>query len=186
MGQPVRFSRRKFNIHPIQRTYFSLFLAPLLFFAFFLILLALIPFGSAHQGPAYALRDFRVWLALLFSMIASGLLSYFITNKFAGPLYRVEQALRRFKEGDLPRSVRIRTGDDLQELVDLFDGTFKRFATTLTAINEQQVLATTELTAVQGKVKAGSNGDVLTGLEQIGRNLQEIENILANFKLPTP
>ena len=52
--------------------------------------------------------------------------------------------------------------------------------------NEQQVLATTELTAVQGKVKAGSNGDVLTGLEQIGRTLQEIENILANFKLPTP
>jgi hypothetical protein len=108
-----------------------------------------------------------------------------VTNKFAGPLYRIEQTLRKTKEGDLPLSVRIRSGDELQELVELLDGTFKRFASALIAINEQQTLATKELTAVAGKVKPGSDGEITQALAGIGSNLREVESILANFKLPT-
>lgn len=186
MGHQVSLRRRRYNVHPIQRTYFSLFLVPLLFFAFFLILLAFLPFRSAPEGYVSILRDFRVWLAILISMIASGLVSYFVTNKFAGPVYRIEQTLRRFKEGDFPASVQVRTDDDLQELVQLLDGTFKRFASALMAINEQQALAADELAAVQAKAKAGANGEVLAGLEEIGRSLKEVENILANFKVPVP
>jgi methyl-accepting chemotaxis protein len=184
MGQQGPPRRRKYSVHPIQRTYFSLFLAPLLFFAFFLILLVVLPLGTVPQGSIAVLRDFRVWLAVLISMIASGLLSYFITNKFAGPVYRIEQTLRRFREGDFPTSVRVRTDDDLQELVQLLDGAFKKFGSALMAIHEQQALAAQELSAVQRKVKSGANGDVLAGLEEIGRNLREVENILANFKVP--
>jgi methyl-accepting chemotaxis protein len=184
MGQQGPPRRRKYSVHPIQRTYFSLFLAPLLFFAFFLILLVVLPLGTVPQGSIAVLRDFRVWLAVLISMIASGLLSYFITNKFAGPVYRIEQTLRRFREGDFPISVRVRTDDDLQELVQLLDGAFKKFGSALMAIHEQQALAAQELSAVQRKVKSGANGDVLAGLEEIGRNLREVENILANFKVP--
>jgi methyl-accepting chemotaxis protein len=186
MGHQVPLRRRRYNIHPIQRTYFSFFLVPMLFFAFFLILLAFLPLRSASEGYVPILQDFRVWLAILISMIASGLVSYFVTNKFAGPVYRIEQTLRRFKEGDFPASVRVRTDDDLQELVQLLDGTFKRFASALLAINEQQALAVNELAAVQAKAKAGANGEVLAGLEEIGRNLKEVENILANFKVPVP
>ncbi|MCH7896256.1 MAG: hypothetical protein V3R69_01500 [candidate division NC10 bacterium] len=197
MGQKVSFLRRRYNVHPIQRTYFSHFLAPLLFFAFFLILLAFLPLDATLQGAGpgpenaqplgqvHVLWDFRIWLALLISMFASGLLSYHVTNKFAGPLYRIEQTLRKTKEGDLPLSVRIRSGDELQELVELLDGTFKRFASALIAINEQQTLATKELTAVAGKVKPGSDGEITQALAGIGSNLREVESILANFKLPT-
>ena len=184
MGQQGPPRRRKYSVHPIQRTYFSLFLAPLLFFAFFLILLALLPLGSVPEGSIAVLRDFRVWLAILISMIASGLLSYLITNKFAGPVYRIEHTLRRFEEGDFPTSVRVRTDDDLQELVRLLDGAFKKFGSALTAIHEQQALAVKALTAVRHKVKSGANGDVLAGLEEIGHNLREVESILANFKVP--
>lgn len=186
MGKQGPPRRRQYSVHPIQRTYFSLFLSPLLFFAFFLILLAFLPLGTVPQGPVAVLRDFRVWLAILISMIASGLLSYFVTNKFAGPVYRMEQTLRRFREGDFPASVRVRTDDELQELVSLLDGTFKKFGSALTAIHEHQAFALQELTAVQRKVKSGANGDVLAGLEAIGRSLREVENILANFKVPTP
>ena len=186
MGKQGPPRRRTYSVHPIQRRYFSLFLAPLLFFAFFLILLAFLPFGSVPQGPVAVLMDFRVWLAILISMIASGLLSYFVTNKFAGPVYRMEQTLRRFKEGDFPASVRVRSDDELQELVSLLDGTFKKFGSALTAIHEHNAFALQELTAVQRKVKSGENGDVLEGLEAIGGRLREVENILANFKVPTP
>lgn len=178
--------RRRYNIHPIQRRYFSLFLAPLLFFAFFLILLALTPFSVTSEKGIAVLRDFRVWLAILISMTASGLLSYFVTNKFAGPVYRIEQTLRRFTEGDFPAAVRVRTDDELQELAQLLDGTFKKFGAALRAINERNDLAVKALAAVQDKVKAESHGDVLEGLDEIGKNLREVESVLANFKLPAP
>lgn len=178
--------RRRYNIHPIQRTYFSLFLTPLLFFAFFLILLAFIPFRSVVEGGTSVLQDFRIWLAILISMIASGLLSYFLTNKFAGPVYRIEQTLRKFKEGDFPASVRVRTDDDLQELVQLLDSAFKSFGAALIAISEQHAVAVKELDIVRDKIKAGENGDVLAGLEHIERTFREVENILGKFRLPAP
>lgn len=199
MGPQVALPRRRFNVHPIQRKYFSLFLAPLLFFTSFLILFTiLVPSDVIIQGTTAdpgqaqivgrisALLDLRIWLALLVSMIASGLLSYVVTNKFAGPLYRIEQMLRRGKDGDLPLAVRVRSDDELQELVELLDGTFKKFASALTAIHEQQHLAITELTAVQRKVKAELDGEVGERLERVDRHLREVENILANFKVPMP
>ncbi len=186
MGKQGLPRHRTYSVHPIQRTYFSLFLAPLLFFAFFLILLASLPLGPVPQGSVAVLMDFRVWLAILISMIASGLLSYFVTNKFAGPVYRMEQTLRRFKEGDFPASVRVRSDDELQELVSLLDGTFKKFGPALTAIHEHNTFALQKLTVVQRRVKSGANGDVLEGLEAIGCSLREVENILANFKVPMP
>lgn len=199
MGPQVALPRRRFNVHPIQRKYFSLFLAPLLFFTSFLILFTiLVPSDVIIQGTTAdpgeaqivgrisALLDLRIWLALLVSMIASGLLSYVVTNKFAGPLYRIEQMLRRGKDGDLPLSVRVRSDDELQELVELLDATFKKFASALTAIHEQQHLAVTELTAAQGKREAGLDGEVGERLERVNRHLREVENILANFKVPMP
>lgn len=199
MESHVPFPRRRFNVHPIQRKYFSLFLTPLLFFAFFLILFSILvppdvilqgltadPGRAQSMGRISAVLDLRIWLALLISMIASGLLSYVVTNKFAGPLYRIEQTLRKGKDGDLPLAVRVRNDDELQELVELLDDTFKRFASALTAIHEQQDLAIKELTAVQGKVNAGSNGEIGEQLERVGRHLRELENILANFKIPMP
>lgn len=193
MAQPPGILRRRFSVHPIQRKYFFLSLVPLIACAFLLIFLVFVPFHSPREpglGNAspleklYVLRDVRLWLAVLASMLASGLLSYVVTNRFAGPLYRIEQILRRGKEGDLPSSVVIRRGDDLQELVMLLDGTFKTIASALIAINERQALAVKELAAIREKISAGSNGEILQGLEGIGHHLRETENILANFKLP--
>ncbi|MFQ5848321.1 MAG: hypothetical protein ACE5IQ_11715 [Candidatus Methylomirabilales bacterium] len=199
MGQhrPLPFWRRRFYVHPIQRKYFFLFLVPLIVCAFLVIFLAFIPLHLGLRGPGselekaailgqiYAL-SVTIWPAFLISMLACGILSFFITHKFAGPLYRIEQILRRGQGGDLPSSVRIRSDDDLQELVQLLDGTFKKFASTLIAIHEQHGLASKELSAVRGKVRAQSNGEMLEGLEGIGRNLKEVQNILANFKIPIP
>lgn len=198
MGLRIPMTRRRFNVHPIQQKYFFLSLVPLFVFVMVLILLILFPLNMSLMGPSpnpdnpptlwniHALLDVRIWLAVLISMFASCLLSYFVTNKFAGHLYRIEQVLRRSKEGDLPSSVRIRRDDDLQEFAQLLDGNFQRTTSALTAIREQQTLALGELTTVQDKVKAGSTeATILEGLEGIGRNLREVDKILASFKLPT-
>jgi methyl-accepting chemotaxis protein len=197
MSQRAPVFRRKFNVHPIQQKYFFLSLVPLLFFGATLILLILFPLNVALMGPdpelkhpttlreIFTLLDARIWFALLISMLVSCALSYFVTHKFAGQLYRIEQILRRGQEGNLPSSVRVRRDDDLQELAELLDGNFKRTTSALAEIMEQQALAAKELTAVRGNVKAEVGTEmILTGLEGIDQRLREIEGILAHFKIP--
>ena len=194
--------RRKFYVHPIQRKYFFLSLIPLVVCGFLLVCLIFFPLPmalwgtstdpeqAATLGPISAIGVVRIWLAIIISMIASGFLSYFATNKFAGPLYRIEEILRGVSEGNLPTTVRIRRGDDLQDFVGLFDSAFGKIASTLTAIKEQQASALKELAPLQGKVKAGSGGEILQDLEEIGRNLKVVDDILANlrstFHAPNP
>jgi hypothetical protein len=194
---PPPFYRRRFYVHPIQRKYFFVFLFPLTICAFLVIFLTFIPLNLDLRGSATDLQkaailaeiqalSVTIWPAFLISMLACGILSFFITHKFAGPLYRIEQILRKTKEGDLPLSVRIRQSDDLQEFVALLDGTFKTIASALIAIKEQQALAVREIATLQRRVEGGSHGEIARGLEGIGRNLKEVENILTNFRLPSP
>lgn len=195
MAQQLPIWKRKFNVHQIQRKYFYLSLVPLVVCSFLLIFLVTIPLYSALRAQLpelqkagslaeiYGLGGFRIWVAIFTSMIVSGLLSYVVTNKFAGPLYRMEQILRGSKEGEFPVAVRIRRGDDLQEFAGLLDDTFKRFTSALGAITEQKALAAEKLSAIQGKIKAEGNGEILRGLEGIDRHLKEVETVLGNFKI---
>lgn len=189
------FWRRKFYVHPIQRKYFFLSLVPLLVFASAMALLVFVPLNLALRGPS---PDFekvaalgqlqgaggvRIWLAIFLSMAVSALMSFFVTHKFAGPLYRIEQILRKVEQGDLPAAVRIRRGDDIQDFADVVESAFKAITSALTAIKEQHALAVKEVAALQGKVTADSNGEILRRLDGIVRNHKEIETILANFKI---
>lgn len=190
------FWRRRFYVHPIQRRYFFLSMIPLAFCAFLLILMVFAPLAlslrgappdgeaPAVLGPISVLQGLRIWIAVILSMLACSVQSFYITNKFAGPLYRIEHILRKVKEGEFPHSIRIRRGDDLQELAGLLNSAFQIVAVALTGIKEQQALANQELAAVQGKARAGSDRELLQGLEGIGRNLKEVEKILANFRFP--
>ena len=197
MSQRPHVLRRRFNVHPIQQKYCFLSLVPLLFFGATLVLLILFPLNVALMGPdpevqnprtlreVFTLMDARIWLALVISMLVSCVTSYFVTHKFAGQVYRIEQILRKGKEGSLPLSVRVRRDDDLQELAELLDGNFKKTTSALAEIMEQQALAAKELTAARGNVKAGLGGEmILKGLENVGQRLHEIEGILAHFKIP--
>ncbi|MFQ5882367.1 MAG: hypothetical protein ACE5I9_07835, partial [Candidatus Methylomirabilales bacterium] len=173
--------------------YFFLSLVPLVVCGFLLVFLVLFPlhlpiWGTAtHPDKAATLEQVsaivgvRIWLAIIISMITSGLLSYFVTNKFAGPLYRIEHILHGVTDGKLPTSVRIRRDDDLQDFAGLFDRAFRTIRTAMTAVTEHQAHAAKELAELHRKIKAGSNGDILQELEEIGRNFKEAENILANL-----
>jgi hypothetical protein len=196
MAHPVPLRRRRFNVHPIQQKYFFLSLAPLFFFFVTLVLLVLFPPNIGFMGldpdlerpptlgEVFTVMDARVWLALLISMLFSCLLSYLVTNKFAGHLYRIEQVLERSKEGVLPPTLQVRKGDDLREFVELLDGSFKTIAAALAGINAQQGLAAQKLTELRGRIRGDANGEMREAVEEICRHLQELEKILASFKLP--
>jgi len=191
------FWRRRLYVHPIQRKYFFLSTIPLAFCAFLLILMVFAPLAltlreggpdverAAIQGPMQTVQGLRIWIAVMLSMLACSVQSFYVTNKFAGPLFRIEHILRRVKDGEFPHSIRIRPGDDLQELAGLLNDAFRAIALALRAIQEQEALADKQLAAVQEKVRAGSQREIEQGLEGIGRRLREMENILGKFRLPT-
>ncbi|MFQ6024797.1 MAG: hypothetical protein ACE5NW_18955 [Acidiferrobacterales bacterium] len=190
------FWQRRIYVHPIQRKYFLLTLFPLAFCAFLVILTVFAPLNLALHGSADAIERMailqqiyllgsRIWPAFIIAMAVCGVHSFFVTHKFAGPIHRMEQILQRVEDGDLPVAVRIRRGDDLQDFASNLDAAFKTISSNLAAIKEHQAQAAKELASLQEKAKAGLNGDVVKGLEVIGRNHRELENILANFKVPT-
>lgn len=64
---------------------------------------------------------FPVQLGFLFLIGAA--LSFFVSNKFAGPLYRFEKDIETIvKEGDLSHRIHLRDGDELKETADKLNG----------------------------------------------------------------
>jgi methyl-accepting chemotaxis protein len=187
--------KRQFYVHPIQRKYCFLALIPLIVCAFLLVFLVFVPLTltlreasfeaeqAATLAQLYALGA-RVWPALLISMLVSSLLSFLVTNKFAGPLWRMERVMRRVAEGELPQAFRVRRADDLQEFAALLDGAFGTIASALSAIREQEARASQALAALRAKVSAELTDarEVLQGLEVIAQSQTEVDQILGQFR----
>ena len=49
------------------------------------------------------------------------------THKIAGPIYNMENKLERLLDGEVPRSIILRKGDELQDLADKLNETIKKF-----------------------------------------------------------
>jgi HAMP domain-containing protein len=190
------FWRRKFYVHPIQRKYFFLSLVPLVVCGFLLVFLVLFPLHMTLWGTgtepekAVILTQIQslsvpIMLALLISMLISSIMSFFVTHRLGGPLYRIEQILHEVEAGRLPTAVRIRRDDDLQDFAGLFDRAFKTISSAMTAVTEHQAHAAKELAELHRKVKAELDGEVVQGLEEVGRSHREVQHILENFKLPS-
>jgi methyl-accepting chemotaxis protein len=60
----------------------------------------------------------KVWPAIGISMLILSGLSIFISHRIAGPIYRIRTALAEIFAGDLTTKIRLRKGDDLQEVAE--------------------------------------------------------------------
>ncbi|MBN2803290.1 MAG: HAMP domain-containing protein [Deltaproteobacteria bacterium] len=47
--------------------------------------------------------------------------SIFVSHKIAGPVYRFEQSVKKIAQGDLTLRIKLRKGDELTELADMFN-----------------------------------------------------------------
>lgn len=190
------FWRRRFYVHPIQRKYFFLSLFPLVVCGFLLVFLVFFPLhmalweSASDPEKAAILSQIQslsvpIMLALLISMLVSSVMSFFVTHRLGGPLYRIEQILHGVTDGEFPTGVRFRRDDDLQDFAGLFDKAFKTISAAMGAVTEHQAHAAKELAELHRKVNAELDGEVLEGLEEISRSHREVQHILENFKLPS-
>jgi signal transduction histidine kinase len=68
--------------------------------------------------PALGKANMVLLVALPLAFLLMLLLSVFVSHKIAGPIYRTERDLDEIVKGDYARRIKLRDGDDLQELAD--------------------------------------------------------------------
>lgn len=59
----------------------------------------------------------------LVSLISGTILALFLPQKIAGPIFRIEEDLRKIQEGQLDKVIKIRQGDPLQDFANTVNKT---------------------------------------------------------------
>jgi methyl-accepting chemotaxis protein len=187
----MRF-RKRIYIHSIQKKYamltflllasYTLVLAVALFLPPGMKLMA----GSPLEEQARAASQFialsdRLWPAILISVPIFMVLSLWVTNRFAGPVFRLEQSLKQVASGDLDLRVRFRSGDDLQELAVLVNQIIQQQGEALRTV--QSVHQHLLQVMAQTRTKTVAPEELHQTLEQIQIQLEQIEVRLRKFNL---
>jgi methyl-accepting chemotaxis protein len=187
--------RKRFYVHSIQRKYAILTCLLLMAYTFVLAVALFLPpalklgSGLPLEEQALAATQFialsdRLWPAILLSVPAFMLLSIWITHRLGGPIYRLEQSLKRIASGDLGLEVRFREGDDLQELAALVNQVVRQKEDALHTVQavHQRLLET--LGGVRSK--SFTPEQLSQVLEQIDIQIEDIETLLKRYKLGPP
>ncbi len=82
---------------------------------------------KAHQTLENTRDAFLPWLigVNLAAIALTIVFAIFPSHKVAGPVYRIQNDLRRIKQGEFPRKIRVRKKDLLKELAADIDDTMK-------------------------------------------------------------
>ena len=184
--------RRRFYIHNIQRKYAALTFLLLMAYTFVLAVALFLPpamklmAGGPLEEQVRAASQFlalsdRLWPAILVSVPVFMILSVFVTHRFAGPVYRLEQSLKRMAAGDFDLHVRFRPGDDLQELAVLLNQIIYRegevFRTVETVHQHLQISM-----AEMKRSYQAAPGHLAPMLDEIQIQIEQLEAILRRFK----
>lgn len=187
--------RKRFYIHSIQKKYALLTFLLLASYTFVLAVALFLPpilhltAETSLEEQAKAASQFialsdRLWPAILISVPIFMVVSFWVTNRFAGPVYRLEQSLKQIANGDLGLQVRFRSGDDLQELAVLVNQIIHQQAEVLRTVQSVHQ----RLLEIMGQVrsKAVAPEQINQTLEQIQIQIEQIESLLRQFKLGRP
>ncbi len=115
---------------------------------------------------------------LVFLAILVGILSIFISHKIAGPVYRFEKSAEIISKGDLSLRIKLRKGDELQDLADAFNKMTESLEN-LVFQDRKNVLTMLKLLK---EIKEKFNSKKQLTEEEKQYLLKEMENILDNMQ----
>ena len=67
---------------------------------------------------------FAIFLVTVITTVCIVYMSVHLSHRIAGPMYRIKIALESMKQGEKPKRITLRKGDQLQELANLFNEVF--------------------------------------------------------------
>jgi methyl-accepting chemotaxis protein len=84
-------------------------------------------FYKAHQTVKHTKEMFLPWLigANVLALVLAFILAIMPSHKIAGPIFHLEKDLKKIKNGEFPRKIRVRKGDVLGEFAENLDESMK-------------------------------------------------------------
>lgn len=125
----------------------------------------------------------KFWPALLFSFLALGFHSIYISHKMAGPLYRFNLIFKAIKEGIVPTPIQLRKSDYLYTEMENINHMLEALRDKLTELQEAQAHLSRSITECKDTVSRSSMNELIKKMEDLGKQSRQLEEKLGYFKL---
>ena len=125
----------------------------------------------------------KFWPALLFSFLAIGCHSIFISHKIAGPLYRFNLAFKAMKEGIVSTPIQLRKGDYLYNEMENINQMLERFKEKLTEVQEAQAHLNRSIIKCKDTVSHSSMNELIKNMEDLAEQGKKLEEKVGYFKV---
>lgn len=130
-------------------------------------------------APALGQLNTIIMVKLALYLVLMLLISLYVSHRFAGPIYRFEKSAQIVSSGDLTHRVSLRTGDELLELQEEFNG---MLASLQALVQKDRNLAArigARLEAAAGKLPENA-ADARAELKSV---TVELEHLTQSFKV---
>ncbi len=149
-----------------------------------------LPLSERAQFATRLLFGGETKLPIILVVLVPGavLFSFYLTHRLAGPLYRFEKSAAEIHEGNLALRIRLRSGDDLQELAEMLNKALSKIDQALGDIRDHRTNARRALQRCVDDMRAQAPAAPasLDQLELAAKEGEQIDAILSKFRLTDP
>lgn len=141
---------------------------------------------KAHSTLRYVMQNLLPWL-LLINMLAITVVLFFAlfyTHRIAGPLYHIQEDIRKIAQGNLTTKIKTRRKDQLKELEAEINKMTERLNQSLQSVKETFFKLDGNLSELEEATKGKdlSAGELAGILEKIRSSRDEIDQKISLFK----
>jgi methyl-accepting chemotaxis protein len=129
--------------------------------------------------PAVAQFNWIIMVKLVLYLGLMLMISLYVSHRFAGPIYRFEKSAQIVSSGDLTHRVSLRTGDELLELQEEFNG---MVASLQGLVQKDRNLAAHLAERLAASIKKVPDGSSAL-LEELRSLKMELEHLTQSFKV---
>lgn len=190
-----KYRRRKFFIDKkLQTKYILLTMVMLLLYTIMLVVIMFVPYfihldmGASTVERADAARMLlslhrSVWPAIGIVIVATGILTIFVSHGVAGPVYRFKKVIEEVTSGNLDIIVKLRKHDDLKDLAASLNNMIEEMRTLVKTLNGEREILNTCIKQLEAKVQGGHEHDPcdLELIDRLKNNRDAVQKVLNKY-----
>ena len=188
MAEPQKFQRRtvlikrSLQLKYIGMVFLSVLLASLIVGGdIYYTMARMVLSDNPSLSPAVAQFNTIILVKLCLYLAVVLLISLFVSHRFAGPIYRFEKSAQIVSTGDLTHRVSLRTGDELLELQEEFNG---MLASLQALVQKDRNLAARLAERIDAEVRKLPDGEKGSALREELLSLKmELDHLTKSFKV---
>jgi methyl-accepting chemotaxis protein len=109
---------------------------------------------------------------ILVLIVIAVVVSFIVSHKFAGPIFKLEKSMLKVKEGDLTYKMYLRDGDEFTQMADIFNDTVAKFRK---AVESDRRLAEDIRSGLE-EIKVSDDGNLKERIEELKEKADKISS----------